>query len=465
VAETIQPEWWAGFRDPELTSIEKRVAAANLDVRAATIRLAESRAERRITAAAEFPQINGSAFYMRQLPSEKGVLSLFGSSGSSTETAGANGIPSTVTGTQIPAFNLWQYGFDASWELDLWGRVRRSIEAADATIEASAEARRDILLSVLAEVARDYIQLRGIQTQLQISRANLRIARESLALTKMRAANGLATELDVADASARVSTTEATIARLEEQQAQAINRLSFLLGEPPRTLAAELATPHAIPPVPPKVPVGLPSELAHRRPDIRQAEAQLHAQTAEIGVAVANFYPAITLNGSFALQAVDFKNLGSWAARTYTIGPGISLPIFEGGRLVGNLRLTEAQQQEAAILYQRTVLAAWQEVDDALTAYAAEQRRRERLAQAVEQNRRALDLSLVQYKQGIIAFLQVLTAEQQLLAAEQQTADSTTTVSTNLVSLYKALGGGWEGAFPRREKDKTLSDTAAGGGR
>jgi hypothetical protein len=278
----------------------------------------------------------------------------------------------------------------------------------------------------------------------------------------MRAASGLASELDVADADAQVSTTEATIPRLEEQQAQAISRLSFLLGEPPRTLAAELATPHPIPPVPPKVPVGLPSELARRRPDIRQAEAQLHAQTAEIGVAVANFYPAITLNGSFALQAVEFKNLGSWAARTYTIGPSISLPIFEGGRLVGNLRLTEAQQQEAAILYRRTVLAAWQEVDDALTAYAAEQHRRERLAQAVEQNRRALELSLAQYKQGLVAFLQVLTAGQQLLVTEQQTAESTTTVSTNLVSLCKALGGGWENAFPRQEENKAVSDAAAG---
>lgn len=458
VVEPIAPDWWASFNDPELTSLEERVAAANLDVRTATTRLAESRAQRRITAAAEFPQINGDASYQRQLPSAKGVFSLLGggssggASGSPSGAGGVTGPPSSSVGA-IKPFDLYQYGLDASWELDLWGRVRRSIEAADATIDASAEARRDILLSVLAEVARDYVQLRGIQAQLQISRENLTTAQDSLSLTTKRAADGLTTQLDVANAAAQVASTTAAIPQLQQQEAQVINRLSFLLGETPGTLADELTTAQPVPPVPPRVPLGLPSELARRRPDIRQAEAQLHAQTAQIGVAVASFYPSVTLNGNVDLQAIRFADLADWGSRTYAFGPSIHIPIFEGGQLKGNLELTKAEQQEAAINYERTVLNAWHEVDNALIAYAAEQRRREDVIQAVAQNHRALRLADEQYRQGLVPFLQVLTAEQQLLATEQQETDSTTTVSTNLIALYKALGGGWETTFPQSASD------------
>jgi NodT family efflux transporter outer membrane factor (OMF) lipoprotein len=386
IAEPIQPDWWTSFGDAELSALEKRVADANLDVRVATLRLAESRAQRQITSAAEFPSINGDASYQRERPSANGIFGLLGSSGggASGGTA-AGGVPSG--GTSLKAFDLYQYGFDASWEIDLWGRVRRSVEAADASIDASAEARRDTLLSTLAEVARDYIQLRGTQRQLAISRDNLATAQEALALTRQRADAGLVSKLDVANAAAQVATTSAAIPALDQAQAQVINQLGFLLGEAPRALAAELVTEKPIPPVPPRVPVGLPSELARRRPDIRTAEAQLHAATAEIGVATASFYPSISLNGNFDLQATRFANLGSWGSRTYGFGPSITLPIFEGGRLTGNLALTKAQQQEAAIVYQRTVLNAWQEVDNALTAYAAEQHRQEELRRAVTQSR------------------------------------------------------------------------------
>jgi NodT family efflux transporter outer membrane factor (OMF) lipoprotein len=312
-----------------------------------------------------------------------------------------------------------------------------------------SEAARDTLVSMLAEVARDYLQLRGTQTQLEIARANLATSRESLHLTKVRAEGGLTTELDVANAAAQVATTKASIPQLEQQQATLINELSFLLGEEPGALSAELLTPAPTPPVPPIVPIGLPSELAQRRPDIRQAEAQLHAETAQIGVAEANFYPSLTINGSFDLQAVKFSDLGSWASRTSTFGPSLSVPIFEGGRLTGNLELTKAEQQGAAIAYRRAVLNAWQEVANALAAYQAEQERQQELADAVAQNRRALDLARQQYTRGVADFLQVLIAQQQLLAAEQQNAVSIATVSTNLVTLYKALGGGWENALPR----------------
>ena len=199
--------------------------------------------------------------------------------------------------------------------------------------------------------------------------------------------------------------------------------------------------------MPPRVPVGLPSELARRRPDIRQAEAQLHAATADIGAAKADFYPRLTLSGSVALQATQIKNLG-FSAGTYSFGPSLTVPIFEGGRLRGTLQLREAQQQEAAVNYQRTVLQAFTEVDNALIAYAAEQRRRDRLAEQVAQSRRAFSLAQSQYRQGVTDFLQVLTAQRTVLAAEQQLSDSTATVSANLVALYTRLGGGWEADMP-----------------
>ncbi len=462
VSEPIDPNWWGLFHDAELTSLEGRVAAANLNVKLATIRLAESRSQRQITGADQFPTLQGDGSYTRERVSTKGVVGIFGGAGAGTTGgsfgstgASANGttgrsgaIPSNLGGSGLQPFNLWQYGFDASWELDLWGRVRREVESADASLEASTDARRNSLLSVVAEVARDYLQLRGQQAQLAITEENIKTERESLDLSHARFRGGLTTELDVANAAAQLQSTQSQVPQLEQQQDQSINALSFLLGEAPQALRAELITPRALPPVPPRVPVGLPSELARRRPDIRQAEAQLHAATADIGVAVADFYPKVTLDGSLGLQALKAKDLGNWAARQYGLGPTISIPIFEGGRLRATLELRKVEQQEAALNYQQTVLQAWHDVDNALTAYADEQRRHDALAAAAAQDSLALRLSRDRYTQGVADFLNVLDAERALLQVQLQLADSSTTVSSNLVQLYKALGGGWEPTYP-----------------
>ena len=454
VAEPVDPDWWVAFNDPVLTGLMRRVAGSNLDVRVAAIRLAESRAQRGVTAAGLFPTLNANGSYTREKPSSNGAISAFsGGAGGGTGTAGAaalgsNGLGGRTGGFQstskIPPFDLFQGGFDASWELDLWGRVRRAVESADASIDASAEARRQTLVTSLAELARDYVQLRGTQEQLRIARRNLATARDSVYLTSQRAKGGLATDLDVANAAAQLELTAATIPQFEQSEAQQINAISLLLGAPPGALAAELNPDKPIPPVPPRVPVGIPSELARRRPDIRQAEAQLHAATADIGVAEADFYPRITLSGSFALQASQLKDFANLSSRTYGIGPSITIPIFEGGRLKRTLELRQAQQQEAAVTYQRTVLGAFHDVDNALIAYRAEQQRRDRLVAQVQQARRALGLAQARFRQGLSDFLEVLTAQRTVLTAEQQEADSTTTVATNLVALYKALGGGWE---------------------
>jgi len=459
-AEPVDPEWWRSFNDPVLTDLVRRAAQGNLDVQAATARLAQSRAQRGIAAADLFPQVNGNSSYTRERVSKQGAISLIGG-GAGSGGASAGGSPGTQSnglgGMQgafpsssgIPPFDLFQGGFDASWELDLWGRVRRSVENADATLQASREDRRSTLLSALAEVARDYMQLRGAQETLRITRSNLKSAEESAFLTNERARGGLGTDLDVANARAQVESTAAAIPQLEQQEAQGINAIGLLLGQPPTTLQAELggANPPGVPRIPPRVPVGIPSELARRRPDIRQAEAQLHAATAEIGVAKADFYPKLTLSGSAALQATQLKNLGL-PAQTYSIGPSLTIPIFEGGRLRRTVDLRTAQQQEAAVNFQKTVLQAFTDVDNALVAYGAEQRRQARLSQQVAQSRTALDLAQKRYRQGVSDFLEVLTAQRTVLQAEQSLADSTATVSSNLVALYKALGGGWENTYP-----------------
>lgn len=457
VAAPIDVSWWGIFDDPKLTGLERQVAADNLDVQTAGFRIAESRAQLGITGANQYPFFNANGSYERQKPSNVGVFSLpsSGPSGATNGTATAtqaNGQFGNTAGAirtpNVNPFDIYQYGFDATWEPDLWGQVRRSIESSQASLQASNDARRAALLSALAEVARDYIDLRGTQEQLRIARENVTTAQQGLNLTQERAAAGVATDLDVAQASAQVSTTAAQIPALQQHEQEDINALSFLLGKPPRALEAELATPEPIPPVPKDVPVGFPSELARRRPDVREAEAQLHAATAQVGVAVAAFYPQVTLSASFGFQSLQFGSLWKWDARQYSAGPGFTLPIFQGGQLRYTVELRKAQEQEAAVNYTKTVLQAWHDVDNALTAYEREQQRRAQLIQAVAENRRALSLAQSRYQQGVADFLSVLTAEQSLLSTQQQLAISTTTVSTNLVALYKALGGGWEPFYP-----------------
>jgi NodT family efflux transporter outer membrane factor (OMF) lipoprotein len=451
VAEPMDPDWWRLFHDNELTTLEEHVATENLDVRVATIRLAESRAQLGVAQADAYPNLEANGSYQRVKASNNGQFSGLAPTATSSSSA-ANGAAGNstggVSGSTIPALDIYQYGFDSTWELDLWGKVRRSVEAADANVTTNEETRRDTLLTSLAEVARDYVQLRGTQVRLQIARDNLKTAQQSQELTRERAAGGVTTDLDVANASAQVATFAAEIPPLEQQERQFINALSLLLGQPPQALRDELVMARPVPPVPPRIPVGLPSELARRRPDIRQAEAQLHAATATIGVAEANFYPSFTLGGSVGLQGLQLAQLFDLSSLMYALGPSINIPIFEGGRLKSTLELRQQQQKEAAVVYQRTVLNAWHEIDNSMTAYQAEQHRRDQLAEAVAQNERAVSLAQTRYEQGVADFLQVLDAQRSLFVTQQALAESTTTIDTDLVAIYKALGGGWEGDFP-----------------
>lgn len=453
----VVAEWWTLFDDPTLNSLEARLADANLDVKAAAARLLQSRAQRRVAGAREYPSLGAAGSYYRERASPNGILSLMGSGAAATQQQSAAGAApfgvSSLPGSDgSPPYDLWQAGVDTSWELDLWGSVRRSVEAANAALQESLEDRRAILLSAQTELARDYIDLRANQALLAITRHNLDVARDSVRLTRLRFDQGVVTNLDVADAQAQVATIEARIPALETRRDALINALSLLLALQPGALAGELAgklaSEREIPVLPAAVPVGLPSELARRRPDIRRAEAELHRATAAIGIAKADFYPSISLTGSLGTQALALSNLGSWASHQFVAGPSISLPFFQGGRLKGTLALRKAEQQEAAIRFQQTVLKAWHEIDDALSAYDAQQRRRDRLAEAVRHNRAALDVAQRRYREGAIDFLNVLSVQRALLDAESDLAASNGQAASDLVVLFKTLGGGWETAFP-----------------
>ncbi|SAL39892.1 RND efflux system outer membrane lipoprotein [Caballeronia cordobensis] len=455
VQAEFDPDWWTLFDDPVLNALQKRLADANLDVAAASARLRQSRAEQRVAGAAGLPTLGAAASYNRERGSENGVLSLLGVTPASSQPQSASGsAPLGVSGMPgskgSPAYDLYQAGFDASWELDIWGRVRRGVEAAGALSDASYEDRNAILLSARAELARDYIDLRDTQSLLDIARQNLDIARDAVRLTKIRVHEGVTTDLDVANASAQMETIESLIPTLESRRDTTMNAIGVLLGEQPGALRDMLADARDVPALPKQVPVGFPSELARRRPDIRKAEAQLHAATASIGMAKADFYPRISLNGSAGFQSLQLSSLADWASGQFVVGPSITFPIFEGGRLKGTLQLREAQQEEAAIVFKRTVLEAWREVDDALLVYDAEQRRRERLASVVSLNQRALAVAEQRYKAGALDYLDVLNVQKQLLEAQSNLERSKATAAENLITLCKSLGGGWETTYEGR---------------
>ena len=435
----VAPDWWTVFDDPILNDMEDSLEAQNLDIQTSVARLLEARAERGISTADFYPEIDGSASFTRQKPSNKGAFNAFGGGASG---AGANN-PAFPTSSKIKPFNLFQYGFDASWELDLWGGVRRGVESADAQLLAAEETQRDTLLSAQAELARNYIDLRGTQATYRVAKADIEAAQSQADLKRAQAVTGLSSEEDTMAAEAQVSTQSARLPQLAQQEIAQINAIELLLGQPPGTLTDTLASKS--PPLMPKtVPVEVPSDLVRRRPDIRAAEARLHAATADIGVAAADFYPSITLMGSGAIQGTKFRNLGDWSARTWSFGPSISLPIFQGGRLTGTLELRKAQQREAAIAYRKTVLQALHEVDNALTAVIAEQKRQKHLDRAEQQQALALKLARSRFSNGLSSFLEVNVAQQNLFAAEQQTVESRTALSGNVIQLYKAMGGGIE---------------------
>jgi len=429
----IDTRWWDSFHDAELSSLVVRLAKQNLDLQQAAERITEARSERQVVASQGLPRLNGGAQYQRQRESKNGTASLV---------EPAPGAPLE--------FNVFRTMASMNWELDLFGRVRRAVEAADADTEAMVEARRGLALSAIGDLAQTYLQLRTLQARQAVLERNLALASRRRALVRDRFANGVATTLEVAQADAQTLVIAQDLPTLRAQQARLVNALGLLLAEPPRTLAAELANPVGLPSTPPIVPVGPPADLARRRPDVREAEARLHVATAQTGVAIANFYPDISIGGNFGFESLHIGSLFDADSRDFMIGPSLDVPIFQGGRLKGTLRLRQAQQREAALQLRKVVLQAWREVDDGMVGYAEAQHRRDDALAARDANRRALTAADQQYREGVTSLLDVVNAQENLLRSEDTVTQSQADVALRLVDLYRALGGGWQLAENQR---------------
>ena len=435
-------EWWSTFLDPELNSLVKRAVDRNLDLKLALERVQEARAARGIARSGYFPSIDANVSATRLRGGiNQGVIRAVPSS------ADPNARPSLISPFET---NSFQGNLSALWELDVFGGIRRGVEAATADLTAAEENRRDVLVILLGDVGHAYTQLRGFQRRLEVTNKNIIAQKETLDLTTARAKAGLATELDVSRAAAQLESTKAAVPTLLSGIDISIHRLGVLLGEEPGALRSELEKTNPIPAPGPDVEVGLPSDLLERRPDIRRAEAQLAAATARIGEAKADLFPRFVLTGTAGRQATQLHDLTVGLGNYFAVGPGISLPLFNGGRIRSNIAVQTSRQRGAVISYESVILKALEEVENALVNYSQEQERRDRLNQAVQQSQLAIDLATEQYRAGLVDFLSVLDAQRELYATEEQLVQSQTGVTTNLVTLYRALGGGWSvgGAAP-----------------
>ena len=414
--------WWTTLNDAQLTRLIEQAAAANLDLVQAQARIQQARASQGIAQGALLPTLDASASGTR--------------SGAATTTGSGTRI--RTTGNQFRA------GFDAAWEIDVFGGLRRSVEVAEAGVLAAVESRRDLLVSLAGEVATVYLQLRGAQEQLRIARRNLEAQQQTLVLTQERFEAGFVSALDVAQSRSQVAATASRIPTLEGTIRVAMYALGVLLGQEPAALVGELGDDRPIPVAPVTVPIGLPSELLQRRPDVRRVEAELHAATARVGVATADLYPKFSLSGSFGTQGRQVDDLGSLANRFWSITPAISWPLFAGGRIRANIALQKAAVEETVALYRQTILIALRDVETALVAFSKDQERRAALIEAVAATRQAVELSMQLYSAGRTDFLNVLTAQRAQFDAEDALSQSQTAIATDLVALYKALGGGWD---------------------
>ena len=412
-------QWWTAFNDPQLTSLVERSIEANLDLRLAQNRIRQARAALGIAGADLGPTVDTAASYRRSRT------------------------PSSGTGGESVTGNFYRMGFDAGWEIDLFGGIRRGVEAAGADLDAAEESRSDLLVSLSAEVAANYLNLRSLQQRLAIARENLRAQEHTAELTNQRFKVGFASKLDVVRAEALAATTAGQIPLFEAQIRQTIYSLGLLLGSEPATLLAELTPDAPLPVALATVPPGLPSELLLRRPDIRRAEAQIHAATARIGVAKADLFPKFTIAGALGLQNPPLSSTLNRASTAWSLGPSLNWPLFDMGRSRANLELKKAVQEEELLAYEQTVLNALREVESALIASTKEEEHRQAMIRAVAANHTAVELATSLYTAGQNDFLAVLDAQRSLYASEDALAQSSRTVSSNLVALFKALGGGW----------------------
>ena len=434
-------QWWRGLNDPLLATLVEEALQASPDMRSAQARLREARARRTVASAGLFPGVEASIDARR--------------SKSSAETG---------TGSTR---NTYSAGFDASWEIDVFGGTRRGIEAAEADLQSSEAGLHDTQVTLAAELALNYVELRAYQLRLRIARDNLAGQAETLQLTDWRAQAGLVSSQDVEQARTNYEQTRAQVPALERSYAEAENRLAILLGKPPGSLRERLAAPAALPDAPATIAIGIPADVLRQRPDVRAAERRLAAETARVGVAEAARYPGFNLSGSIGLEALRFSALGNGGADTYSLLAGISAPIFNAGRLRAQVEIQDAVREQALIGYEQTVLNALGDVENSLVALAKSRERERALGNAAISARNAALLARNRYSAGLIDFQSVLDTERSMLVVEDSLASTRADGISALIRLYKALGGGWSppesqtrhgGESPQAETKRTGKD-------
>ncbi|MGH8290355.1 MAG: efflux transporter outer membrane subunit [Steroidobacteraceae bacterium] len=429
-----QTEFWTQFEDPVLNCMMSDALTANYDLRIALGRLVQARALRNESLFDLAPTVTASGGYSKQrVPAVEDPF----------------GEPYTT--------KLYDAGFDATWELDFFGGVRRGIQARNAELEGEVANLHDAQVSVIAEVARNYFELRGEQSELAVARANVRNQQQVLTLAQAKLTAGSGTDLDVARAQSQLSTTLSTIGPLEAAISRSIHRLSVLTGREPEAMSGILSSPHELPPLPPIVPVGTPEELLRRRPDIRAAERNLAASTALVGVAISNLFPKVTFTGSFGYAAAEPAGFGSSASQSYMVGPGITWAAFDLGRVRAQIAGARAGAVIALDEYHQTVLDALEDAEDALVTEARARDQLLHAQDAARESATAARLAEIRYKGGMVDFLSVLDAERTELQTEDALARSRTDTATSLIAVYKALGGGWETAPLPRYTDASIS--------
>lgn len=432
-------DWWRVFGDPQLDRYIHLAAVRNHDVAAAEANVLAARAMIQSAAAPFFPLISGDANASRTAFSKNGPIFEF---------QGLQQSADPMPQVQRPLFqNLFNLNFDASWELDLFGKGYRTVEAAGAQWRSAMEARNDLLLSVLGEVARVYIDLRGKQRQWELTKKEVSLLEQRIALVQERLGNGLDNEIEIQRAQAALDDAKANLPDLERAIYQAAFALSVLTGSLPECLLEELLPMDRLPCPPEEIAVGLRSDLLRRRPDVRRAEEDLHAAVANIGVAITNFFPSFSLLGFLGLQSLDLRNLLELRSNTWSYGADLPFPVYQGGGLTANLRISRAQAEQAYQIFQQTVLKALEDVESSLVAYAKVQEVKNLLQQKVSRIEIERDVTRQRLDAGLVDALNLIDFERELVASEKELTNSRVVQLLDMVALYKALGGGWQIPF------------------
>ena len=423
--------WWTGLGDPILNDLIDMAYRQNLSLQIAGLRILEARAQLGILTGNLYPQVQqASGSYTRSEISENA--------------SPISGLPDAFKDAIDTTVDNYQVGFDAAWELDFWGKFRRSIESGEAGLDASIADYDDALVVLTAEVARVYVIIRTLELRLKIAQENVAIQQRSLEIAQVRFDNGDVSELDVQQAKSLLHNTQSLIPRLQTSLRQAENGLSLLLGQPPGQIRTVLGAERPIPKVPAEIAVGIPAELLRRRPDIRRSERQMAAQSALIGVAKADLLPHFSLFGTIGLQSEDSGDLFESDSFTYGFGPAFRWDLFNYGRIKNDVRVQDARFQQLLVNHENAVLNALREVEDAMIAFLRTQEEERYLAQSATASRRAVDLAMLQYREGLTSYQRVLDTQRFLTQQLDLLSDTQGTVVTNLVALYKSLGGGWQ---------------------